>query len=71
LGAPEATLGPLGMDSSFAKRLVYLDLGITAGMFKNSVATFPSTFQLQISRFFRVHEDSEFMRVILERIAHE
>lgn len=71
LGAPEASIGPFGMDSSFAQRLVYLELGITAKMYKDSIAGFPSTFQLQISRFFRVHKDSEFMRVILERVAHE
>lgn len=71
LGAPSASIGPLGLDSSFVQNLVYLNMGITAKMSKESIETFPSIFQLMICRFFRVHADSEFMRIINERLAHE
>ena len=71
LGAPETAMSPLGMDPSFGKRLTFVELGITGKMYKQTIANFPSIFQLMISRFFRVHADSEFMRVILERVAHE
>lgn len=71
LGAPEASLGPFGMDNSFAKRISHIDLGLTASMFKHSIAGFPSTYELQLHRFFRVHQDSEFMKIIMERVQAE
>lgn len=71
LGAPEATLGPFGMDNSFAKRISNIDLGLTASMFKHSIAGFPSTYELQLHRFFRVHQDSEFMKIIMARVESE
>lgn len=72
LGAPESTMGPLGMNN-FLEILntPYISLGVTAGMFRSVIAKYPSTFQLCVKRFFRENLAEPWMKMLLQRAKEE
>jgi hypothetical protein len=45
--------------------------GITPKLFKKTISTFPSTYQLSMGRFFRVHREAPWMKELLRRVHEE
>ena len=59
------------MDESLSLDVLLFKVGITPQLFKKTIPTNPATYQLSLSRFFRVHKDSPWMKELLLRISEE
>jgi len=72
LGSPQTTEHPLGMDAAFFTRfLLILEVGIPPAEFKETVALYPSVWQLMPKPAFRVFQDTPWMKAIMQRIQEE
>lgn len=71
LGSPMTTEHPLGMDKAFFGRYGNLEVGLEPEVFKETVAIYPSTWQLMPKPTFRVFKDAGWMQDLMARIKAE
>lgn len=71
LGAPRAYMHPLGLDDALAANLQFFAVGVTPEIFKQTISTFPSDYELMVTKFFRYHQKKEWMEAIKTRIEEE
>lgn len=71
IGATRAFAHPLGMDNKLEANVKLTKVGMTAQVFGKTVGIYPSDFQLQPRRFFRIHRDKKWMKDMLNRVKKE
>lgn len=57
VGTTKVPLDLVGMDETLSLDLILFKFGITPKLFEKTIPTNPSTYQLSMGRFFRVHKD--------------
>lgn len=71
MGSPEASLSPLIIDNNFVADLKVISFGITPQIYLSTLATFPSFYDLSLTRFFRMHRKETWMKEAIQRIREE